>query len=64
MVGQFPDGAILEGVHDLGGNVWEWTASWYEKDQVNRSSAAGRGTLSGDRPLCVPLRVRPRRLLW
>jgi formylglycine-generating enzyme required for sulfatase activity len=29
-VGLFPRGATLEGIHDLAGNVWEWTADSYE----------------------------------
>ncbi|MGH9719179.1 MAG: SUMF1/EgtB/PvdO family nonheme iron enzyme [Bryobacteraceae bacterium] len=32
-VGLFPRGATPEGVQDLAGNVWEWVADWYEKDQ-------------------------------
>ncbi len=30
-VGIYPHGATPEGVHDLSGNVWEWTATRYEK---------------------------------
>jgi formylglycine-generating enzyme required for sulfatase activity len=28
-VGSFPAGASADGVLDLAGNVWEWTADWY-----------------------------------
>jgi formylglycine-generating enzyme required for sulfatase activity len=29
-VGSYPKGASPYGVHDMAGNVWQWTASWYQ----------------------------------
>ncbi len=28
-VGRYPEGSSAYGVHDMVGNAWEWTASWY-----------------------------------
>jgi formylglycine-generating enzyme required for sulfatase activity len=36
-VGLYPLGTSAEGVTDLLGNVWEWTADWYEKKAYERS---------------------------
>ncbi|MFN7920409.1 MAG: formylglycine-generating enzyme family protein [Bryobacteraceae bacterium] len=40
-VGLYPTGASVEGVLDLIGNVWEWTDSWYDKDQDTRVVRGG-----------------------
>ena len=41
IVGQFPAGRTPEGLSDLSGNVLEWTASWYEKTQIERVLRGG-----------------------
>ena len=35
-VGSSPAGASPHGVHDLAGNVWEWTSDWYDEDAYRR----------------------------
>ena len=41
LVGQFNGGDTPQGISDLSGNVWEWTASWWEEAQVNRVVRGG-----------------------
>ena len=37
-VGMYPDGATPQDVHDLAGNVWEWTADWFTTRTQPRSN--------------------------
>jgi formylglycine-generating enzyme required for sulfatase activity len=48
-VGSFPRGASKHGVLDLAGNVWEWTASGYERydGQVDQNTPAWKRVLRG-----------------
>ncbi|MFQ6059544.1 MAG: formylglycine-generating enzyme family protein, partial [Anaerolineae bacterium] len=40
-VGMYPSGQSPPGVWDLGGNVWEWMASWYDEKQRYRALRGG-----------------------
>jgi formylglycine-generating enzyme required for sulfatase activity len=61
-VGLFPRGATPEGIQDLAGNVWEWTADWYETDKTG--VVRGGSWFDESTFLRAALRLRFGPVLW
>jgi formylglycine-generating enzyme required for sulfatase activity len=56
-VGLYPAGATPEGMEDLAGNVWEWTADWYDDEKQTRVLRGG-SWLNSSSYLRAALRLR------
>ena len=46
-VGEHPAGASPFGIHDIAGNVWEWSADWYDENGYGAETVDPQGPTQG-----------------
>ncbi|WP_287223258.1 SUMF1/EgtB/PvdO family nonheme iron enzyme [Prosthecochloris sp.] len=51
-VGSYPDGATLDGLYDMAGNVWEWMENWADDDKDVVALRGGSWDFNADYLLC------------
>jgi len=59
----FPSGATLEGLQDMAGNVWEWTATWLDEKKEQRVVRGGAGFNDEVALRCVSRDYNPKKLM-
>lgn len=59
-VTRYPNGVSPVGCYDMGGNVWEWTSSWYDEEMKERVLRGGSWNDDQDLARCASRsRVNP-----